>query len=77
MTISSNESQPSRTSDSRIPAPSPMESVPATRMRCPNCDLPAIAPVVSTYLRDCIVENDWLCSACGFEWSSSFNGLVV
>jgi len=77
MTISSNESQPSRTSDSRIPAPSPMESVPATRTRCPNCDLPAIAPVVSTYLRDCIVENDWLCSACGFEWSSSFNGLVV
>jgi rubredoxin len=77
MTITSNELLPSRTSDSRIPAPSPVESVPATRMRCPNCDLPAIAPVVSTYLRDGIVENNWVCSACGFEWSSSFNGLVV
>jgi hypothetical protein len=33
--------------------------------------------VVSTYLRDCIVENDWVYSACGLEWSSSFNGLLV
>jgi hypothetical protein len=31
----------------------------------------------STYLRDTTVQNDWVCSACGFEWSSSFNGLLV
>jgi hypothetical protein len=77
MTINSNEAQLSRTGDCRIPALQPMESISPTRMRCPNCELPAIAPVVSTYLRDCIVENDWVCSACGFEWSSSFNGLLV
>ena len=77
MINNSNESQLSRTSDSRIPALSPVESVAAMRLRCPNCDLPAIAPVVSTYLRSCVVENNWVCNACGFEWSSSFNGLVV
>jgi hypothetical protein len=77
MTINSNESQASRTSERRIPAPRPVEGISPTRLRCPNCDLPAIAPVTSTYLRDCIVENDWVCSACGFEWSSSFNGLLV
>jgi rubredoxin len=71
------EFQPSRSDDNRIHAPNPMERISAKRMRCPNCDLPAIAPMVSTYLRECIVENDWVCSACGFEWSSGFNGLLV
>jgi transposase-like protein len=69
MTINSNEIQPGRAR--------PVASMSATRTRCPNCDLPAIAPVVSTYFRDRMVENDWVCSACGFEWSSSFNGLMV
>jgi hypothetical protein len=71
------EFQQKSPSNNRIHAPSPTESIAVKRMQCPNCDLPAIAPVVSTYLRDCIVENDWVCSACGFEWSSSFNGLLV
>ena len=61
----------------RIHAPAPVEGISMTRVRCPNCDLPAIAPMVSTYLRDSAVQNDWVCSACGFEWSSSFKGLLV
>jgi hypothetical protein len=65
------------TNDNRIHAASPVESVLAKRVRCPNCDLPAIAPAVSMYLQDCVVENDWICSACGFEWSSSFTGLMA
>jgi hypothetical protein len=60
MTINSKEFQPSRNDDNRLHAPSPMEGVTANRMRCPNCNLPAIAPMVSTYLRECMVENDWV-----------------
>jgi hypothetical protein len=77
MIINSTAFHPHGPNDSRIHAPSPVESVPAKRIRCPNCNLPAIAPRVSTYLRECVVENDWVCSACGFEWSSRFNWLLV
>jgi hypothetical protein len=77
MTRNLEEFQLGRTDDGRIHAPEPMESISAKRMRCPNCNRPAIAPMVSTYLRECIVENDWVCSGCGFEWSSTFNGLLV
>jgi hypothetical protein len=58
----------------RIHAPMPVGSISTKRMRCPNCDRPTIAPMVSTYLMEGAVENDWVCSACGFEWSSGFNG---
>jgi transposase-like protein len=47
------------------------------RAHCPSCNLPAIAPLVSIYLAADIVENRWTCSACGFEWSSRFDGLSV
>jgi hypothetical protein len=51
MTLNNSiEFQPSRSDDNRIHAPNPMERISAKRMRCPNCDLPAIAPMVSTYL---------------------------
>lgn len=58
----------------QIHAPMSIEGIPTKRTRCPNCDLPAIAPMVSTYLGENAVQNDWVCSACGFEWSSGFNG---
>jgi len=61
--------------DRQIYAPTPIESVAATRMRCPNCNLPAVAPVASTYVSDDLVENAWLCSRCGCEWQSGFEGL--
>jgi hypothetical protein len=77
MNVNLKEFQLGHSNNGRIHAPEPMESISAKRMRCPNCHRPAIAPMVSKYLQDCIVENDWVCSACGFEWSSSFNGLLV
>jgi transposase-like protein len=52
-------------------------TVSATRMRCPSCNLPAIAPMASTFLHECAVENDWVCSACGAQWSSRFSWLLV
>jgi hypothetical protein len=61
----------------RIQSPGPIEIVAAKRMQCPNCNLRVIAPIASTYLHECIVENDWVCSACGVEWSSRFNWLLV
>jgi hypothetical protein len=60
-----------------IEAPMPFESVPTQRARCPNCHQPAVAPVVSTYLGDGLVEDDWVCGACGFAWRSGFGGLLV
>lgn len=63
--------------DYRIQAPMPIASAATRQLRCPNCDHPAVAPVVSTYLGDGQVENEWLCSACGFAWTSGFNGLQV
>jgi hypothetical protein len=63
--------------DRHIEAPAPLESAATERVRCPNCHQPAIAPVVSTYLGDGLVENEWMCSACGFAWNSGFNGLQV
>ena len=63
------------TADAHIYAPMPVESVAANRMRCPNCNLPAVAPVASTYLSDDVMENAWHCSRCGCEWQSGFDGL--
>jgi hypothetical protein len=77
MIIHSKESHVGGTFADQIHAPMPIESISTKRMRCPNCDLPAIAPMVSTYLMENAVQNDWVCSSCGFEWSSSFNGLLV
>jgi len=39
----------------------------------PNFDVRAAC----NSLQKCIVENDWVCSACGVEWSSRFNWLLV
>jgi len=61
----------------RIGAYFPAESMLIKRTHCPSCNLPAIAPLVSIYLAADIVENRWTCSACGFEWSSRFDGLSV
>jgi hypothetical protein len=63
--------------ETSIHAPAPFDSILTRRPRCPGCDHPAIAPVASTYRRDGLVENDWVCSSCGFEWSSGFNGLFA
>ena len=63
--------------DRRIEASFPAESTLIKRTHCPSCNLPAVAPLVSTYLAADIVENRWTCSACGFEWNSRFDGLFV
>lgn len=63
--------------DCYAPAPMPVESAPTSRTRCPSCNLPAIAPVASTYLGGGQVENEWTCSGCGFAWRSGFDGLSV
>jgi hypothetical protein len=61
--------------DRHLHAPMPVESVAVNRMRCPSCNLPVVAPVASTYLHAALVEDDWHCSRCGFEWRSGFDGL--
>jgi transposase-like protein len=53
------------------------EGVAPNRISCPNCGLPAVAPIGSMHLGKGLVQNDWVCSACGFEWSNRFDGLSV
>jgi hypothetical protein len=60
-----------------VQAPTPLACFSSNCPRCPSCHHPAIAPVVSTYCREGLVENEWVCSACGFEWSNRFNGLLA
>jgi hypothetical protein len=77
MVISTKESRTNDFDNSQIHAQRPVGTVSEKRMRCPSCNLPAIAPMASTFLHECAVENDWVCSACGEQWSSRFSWLLV
>ncbi len=70
-------SRRARNEDRRLAASLPAERAPPRRTHCPNCDLPAVAPVASVYLAEGLVEHSWTCSACGFAWTSNFDGLSV